>query len=149
LVSNLAFFGAASLSLDAKGRVTLPARHRESMQAVGCNTLVITKHPDGCLMVFPEPNWVPFRDRIAALPMEAMAWKRVFLGSLSEVSFDSAARVLVDPVLRQFAGLNAGSKLMLMGLGAYFELWDEERYLVREAGTLTQPMPDSIRSFIA
>ena len=43
--------------------------------------MTVTKHPDGCLMLFPRREWERFRERIAALPMEAHWWKRIFLGS--------------------------------------------------------------------
>lgn len=125
----------------------MPARHRQALQDLAQGRLAVTKHPDGCLMVFPEPNWVPFRDRVAALPMEALTWKRVFLGFVSEVQVDGASRVLIDPVLRSYAGLTSGSAVLLMGLGPHFELWDEARYLAREQQAVTEPMPESIKGF--
>ena len=67
--------------MDAKGRITVPeARHRDSLMALAQGQLTITKHPEGCLMVFPRPAWESFRDRVAALPMSASGWKRVFPG---------------------------------------------------------------------
>ena len=125
----------------------MPARHRDTFKAAGSACLAITKHPDGCLMVFPEANWIPFRDRVSALPMEALAWKRVFLGFVSEVEIDGSSRVLIDPVLREYAGFDAGSKVLLLGLGPHFELWENGRYQAREAVAVTQPMPDAIKAF--
>ena len=63
------FQGASSLSLDAKGRLSVPTRHRDVLLATAQGQLTITKHPHGCLMVFPRPEWEKFRDRIAQLPM--------------------------------------------------------------------------------
>lgn len=148
IVESTGFVGASSLTLDGKGRLTVPARHRESLDKLASGRLAITKHPDGCLMVFPYPVWEPFRDRIAALPMEALAWKRVFLGFVSEVDIDGASRVLIDPVLRSFAGLEPGGKALLMGIGPHFELWNEAHYHAREAAVVSQPMPDSIKGFV-
>ena len=144
-MSTTGFFGAASLTLDGKGRLTVPARHRETLQTEAKSQLAITKHPDGCLLVFPQPVWEPFRDRVAALPMEALAWKRVFLGFVSEVEIDGASRVLIDPVLRAYAGLQRD--VLLMGIGSHFELWDAGRYAEREQQVITQPMPDAIKGF--
>lgn len=144
-MSETGFYGAASLSLDGKGRISVPARYRDALQAQAQGRWAITKHPDGCLMMFPQPQWQIFRDKVAALPMEALAWKRVFLGFVSEVQTDSAQRLLIDPVLRDFAGLH--HQVLLLGLGAYFELWDGPRYQAREAATLAQSLPESIRTF--
>ena len=71
------FQGASSLSLDAKGRLSVPTRHRDVLSATAGGQLTITKHPHGCLMVFPRPEWEKFRERIAALPMSAQwYWNR-------------------------------------------------------------------------
>lgn len=146
-MESTGFFGASSLTLDGKGRLTVPARHRESLDKIAQGRLAITKHPHGCLMVFPQPVWEPFRDKIASLPMEALAWKRVFLGFVSELEIDGASRVLIDPVLRSFAGLEPGNKALLMGIGPHFELWNEAHYNAREAAVVSQEMPDTIKGF--
>jgi MraZ protein len=76
------FQGASSLSLDAKGRLSVPTRHRDVLGATANNQLTITRHPHGCLMIFPRPEWEKFRDRIAALPYvrpvveENIPWQR-------------------------------------------------------------------------
>ncbi len=67
-VANFVFQGASALTLDGKGRIAMPARHREVLAALSASQLTITKHPEGSLMVFPRPAWEAFRDRIAALP---------------------------------------------------------------------------------
>ena len=81
------FQGASSLSLDAKGRLSVPTRHRDALTEQAGGQLTITKHPDGCLMVFPRPEWEQVRERIAKLPMSAQWTKRIFLGlSLIHIS---------------------------------------------------------------
>ena len=62
------FQGASSLSLDGKGRLSVPTRHRDVLLATAQGQLTITRHPHGCLMIFPRPEWEKFRERIAALP---------------------------------------------------------------------------------
>ena len=54
------FQGAAALNLDAKGRLAIPARHRDAL-AVENGQVVLTAHPHGCLLVYPVPSWVPFK----------------------------------------------------------------------------------------
>lgn len=144
-MANFVFQGASALAMDAKGRLAVPARHREVLQALCAGQLTVTKHPEGCLMVFPRPAWESFRDRIAALPMSASGWKRVFLGSAMDVEIDSAARVLISPELRAAAGLQ--KDLMLMGMGSHFELWDAAAYAAHEAQVMQSELPDALKDF--
>jgi MraZ protein len=144
-VANFVFQGASALSLDAKGRLSVPARHRDVLSALAQGQLTITKHPEGCLMVFPRPSWEVFRDRIAALPMSAAGWKRIFLGNAMDVEIDSASRVLISPELRLAAGLS--KDVMLLGMGSHFELWDAARYAAHEAEVMQQGMPDVLKDF--
>lgn len=142
---GLVFQGASALSLDAKGRMAVPARHRDALSALCSGQLTITKNPDGCLMVFPRPAWEAFRDKVAALPMSAAGWKRIFLGNAMDVEVDSAARVLISPELRAAAGIT--KDVMLLGMGSHFELWDADRYAAHEAEVMAQPMPDALQDF--
>ncbi|HEX5356314.1 division/cell wall cluster transcriptional repressor MraZ [Aquabacterium sp.] len=142
---SLVFQGASALSLDAKGRMAVPSRHRDALQALCAGQLTITKNPDGCLMVFPRPAWETFRDKVAALPMSAAGWKRIFLGNAMDVEIDSAARVLISPELRAAAGLT--KEVMLLGMGSHFELWDAQKYAEHEAAVMAQPMPEALQDF--
>jgi MraZ protein len=127
------FQGASSLSLDVKGRLSVPTRHRDVLSATAGGQLTITKNPGGCLMVFPRPEWEKFRQRIVALPMSAQGqWaKRYFIGSAMDVEMDATGRVLVSPELREAAGIQR--EVLLLGVGDYFELWDKPSYDAREA----------------
>ena len=144
-VANNVFQGPAALTLDSKGRIAMPARHRELLATMGVNQLTITKHPEGSLMIFPRPAWETFSERIAALPMEASGWKRVFLGNAMDVEIDASSRVLIAPELRLSAGLVRD--LMLLGMGSHFELWDAQRYAEYEAKVMQTEMPESLKSF--
>ena len=125
--------------------MAVPARHRDAVQALCTGQLTITRHPAGGLLVFPRPAWETFRDKVAALPMSAAGWKRVFMGNAMDVEVDNNARVLVSPELRAAAGL--GKDVMLLGMGSHFELWDAERYAAHEAAVMAQPMPDVLADF--
>jgi MraZ protein len=139
------FQGASSLVLDAKGRLSVPTRHREVLGALASNQLTITKHPHGCLMIFPRPEWEKFRDRIAALPMEAQWWKRIFLGNAMDAELDGTGRVLISPELRAAAGIE--KETVLMGMGSFFELWDKTTYEAKEAEAMQGSMPDVFKEF--
>ena len=133
------------MTLDGKGRIAIPARHRELLAAMGVSQLTVTKHPEGSLLIFPRPAWEGFRDRVAALPMDSSGWKRVFLGSAMDVDIDGSSRVLIAPELRASAGLVRD--VMLLGMGTHFELWDVERYAAHEAAVMQSPLPESLRHF--
>ena len=139
------FQGASSLSLDAKGRLSVPTRHRDVLLATAAGQLTLTRHPHGCLMVFPRPEWEKFRERIAQLPMSAQWWKRIFLGNAMDVDMDATGRVLVSPELRAAAGITR--ETMLLGMGEHFELWDKARYEAQEAEALQGEMPEAFKDF--
>ena len=123
----------------------MPTRHRDVLSATAAGQLTITKHPDGCLMVFPRPEWEKFRERIAQLPMSAQWWKRIFLGNAMDVDMDGTGRVLVSPELRQAAGLTRD--VMLLGMGQHFELWDKTTYEAKEAEAMQAGMPEAFEDF--
>lgn len=139
------FQGASSLNLDAKGRLSVPTRHRDALVQQAQGQLTITKHPDGCLMVFPRPAWEAFRERIAQLPMSAQWWKRIFMGNAMDVEMDGTGRVLVSPELREAAGLC--KEAVLLGMGTHFELWDKTTYEAKEAEAMQQQMPAAFEDF--
>ena len=123
----------------------MPTRHRDVLSATAAGHLTITRHPHGCLMVFPRPEWEKFRDRIAALPMSAQWWKRVFLGNAMDVEMDGTGRVLVSPELRAATGITRDA--LLLGMGSHFELWDRGTYEAREAEALQADMPNVFQDF--
>jgi len=139
------FQGASSLTLDGKGRLSVPTRHRDVLSATAQGLLTITKHPHGCLMVFPRPEWDLFRDRIAALPMSAQWWKRIFLGNAMDVELDSTGRILISPELRTSAGI--AKDTILLGMGSYFELWDKTAYETQESKAMQEQMPEVFKDF--
>ena len=137
------FQGASSLNLDAKGRLSVPTRYRDALQAQG--QITITKHPHGCLMLFPRSEWQLFSERIGQLPMSAQWWKRIFLGNAMDAEMDATGRVLVSPELRKAAGLQRA--VILLGMGNHFELWDQPTYEAQEAQAMQAPMPDVFQDF--
>ena len=139
------FQGASSLSLDNKGRLSVPTRHRDVLAAVASGQLTITRHPHGCLMVFPRPAWEQFRQRIVELPMAAQWWKRILLGNAMDVEIDGTGRVLVSPELRAAAKLD--KETVLLGMGNHFELWDKATYESQEAQAMQGDMPDVFKDF--
>ena len=141
----MVFQGASALNLDAKGRMSVPAKHRDALLVQGEGRVTLTKHPDGCLMVFPRPEWEAFRARVAQLPMDAHWWRRIFLGNATELDLDSAGRILVSPELRSAAGIQR--EVILPGMGSHLELWDAATYATKEQAAMMQGVPDALKQF--
>ncbi len=139
------FQGPSAISLDAKGRMSIPARHRDALMLQCEGRVTLTKHPDGCLLFFPRPVWESLRQQIAAWPISARAWQRIFLGSASDVEMDSAGRILIAPELRDAIGLTRD--VMLLGMGSHFEIWDAVKHVESEAQTIAAGMPEALRDF--
>ncbi len=137
--------GASSLSLDAKGRMSVPTRHRDALLIQCEGRVTLTKHPHGCLLLFPRPVWESHREQIASWPMSARAWQRIFLGNASDVEFDSAGRLLIAPELRTAVGLTRD--VMLLGMGSHFEIWDAAKLDDSEAQAIAEGMPDVLSNF--
>lgn len=127
------FFGASSLNLDAKGRLSVPTRHQEALMASCEGQVTITQHYEGCLMVFPRPAWEAFSAKITVLPMSSMSLKRLYLSNAMGVELDSTGRILISPELREAVGIN--KETTLRGMGSYFELWDKVAYEAYDART--------------
>ncbi|NCZ79023.1 MAG: transcriptional regulator MraZ [Burkholderiaceae bacterium] len=139
------FQGASALNLDAKGRMSVPARHRDALLLQGEGRVTLTKHPDGCLLLFPRPEWEAFRARVAQLPMDAHWWRRIFLGNAAEIDLDGAGRILITPELRTAA--NIEREIKLLGMGSHLEIWDANTYAAKEQAAIAQGMPDALKQF--
>ena len=130
------FQGAAALNLDAKGRLAIPARHRDAL-AVDNGQVVLTAHPHGCCLVYPVPAWIPIRDRVLATPSfdpQSAMLKRLLVGFAQDEALDAAGRVLVAPSLRKFAKLD--KQVWLVGQGTHFELWSDEGWQKQQEAML-------------
>ena len=137
--------GASAMSMDAKGRVSIPARHRDALSIQCEGRVTLTRHPHGCLLLFPRPVWEMHREQIAAWPMSARAWQRIFLGNASDLDMDSAGRILISPELRNVAGLTRD--VMLLGMGSHFEIWDAAKLDESESQAIAEGMPDVLNQF--
>lgn len=151
------FRGVTHLALDAKGRLAIPARHREALagaaapDAAHTASLVLTADPSRCLLLYPHAEWEPIQARLMALSSfneTIRALQRLIVGHADDVEMDGAGRILVPPALRQYAGLE--HRVVLVGQGNKFELWDEARWLEQTAKAVALPgggMPPELAGF--
>jgi MraZ protein len=142
----MVFRGGPVLSLDAKGRITVPARWLADLMTNVRGQMVVAKNPDRCLSLYPLPVWEQFEHHLLSLPAVDDPWRRIFIGSATEVEIDSGSRVLIPPELRSWAGLEKDVKFM--GVGAHFELWDMARYEERELAAIAQGRPEPLRNLV-
>ena len=143
------FSGRHALNLDAKGRLAVPTRHREKLNASCGGRVVLTQHPmDNCLVIYPEQQWEQIADQVAALSdaePQVRALKRRFLGQAVEMELDGNGRILVPTELRDLIGLD--KRAMLVGILHRFELWAEDAWQAEQAKLdMAGAMPDSVKS---
>ena len=105
----------------------------------------MTRHPDGCLMLYPRPVWIENRAKLAALPFSARFYTRILLGSALDVDMDGTGRILISPELRTAAGL--AKEVMLLGMGSHFEIWDAATLAAKEREAIEAGTPESIANF--
>jgi MraZ protein len=125
----LKFRGASNLSLDAKGRVVLPARYREVLSEVCNSQLVVTIDIDQpCLLIYPLNEWEIVEQKINALPggvnKAVRRIQRKLIGYATDIEVNESGRLLLTAPLRNYAKLE--KKVVLIGQGNKFELWDEQ-----------------------
>lgn len=134
------------VKVDDKGRVTVPSKFAMALKEAAAGQLVVAKSPDGCLSLYPLPVWEQFETDMRAWPLEMDGWRRLYVGSATDVEIDGSSRVHIPPELRKWAGLEREVKFM--GVGAYFELWDSERYDQREAEMLAGARPETLQKSV-
>ncbi len=139
------FQGASKLTLDDKNRLSIPARHREALQALSDGRLTLTLHPDDCVLIYPRAVWEKKREELAALSYAARALQRRVLGSAVDVEIDSTGRILIAPELRERCEIRRD--VMLLGMGEHFELWNPERLAALEREQLASGLPDAAAGF--
>ena len=119
------FRGTSNLSMDDKGRLAVPAKHRDALLASSAGNLILTAHPHGCLLLYPQPAWEPIEAKLMSLSSfdkQSSALQRLLVGHVHEMTLDSAGRLLIAPTLREFASLE--KEVMLVGQGSHFEMWN-------------------------
>lgn len=135
------FRGNTTVNLDEKGRFAIPTRYRDRVKESCAGQLVVTVALDekcvgidGCLWVYPLPQWEELESKILALssfnPI-ATKLKRFLIGSAFECEMDAQGRILLPEKLRKFANLD--KKFTLVGQLSRFEVWNEAAWATQEA----------------
>lgn len=147
------FRGINLIQLDAKGRLTMPTRYRSRLESTAKNQLIVTiDTEESCLLLYPLPEWELIEQKIQALPSFHKVTRRIqrlLIGHATEVEMDGSGRLLLPPLLREYAALD--KQVMLVGQGKKFEIWSEagwnakrEHWLAEEQAD--EPLPPELES---
>jgi MraZ protein len=120
------FRGVSQLSLDTKGRIAIPLRYRDVLSERCQGQVVVTVDRDGCLLLYPAPDWVRIEQALMSRPNinpQVRRLQRLLVGHATELELDMQGRLLLPTPLREFAGLD--KRVLLVGQGNKFEIWDE------------------------
>lgn len=147
------FRGANLLQLDAKGRIAMPARYRAQLDHEAQNKLILTiDTQEPCLLLYALPEWEHIEQKIQALPTfdkQARRIQRLLIGHATDIELDSNGRLLIPPLLREYAHLE--KQVMLVGQGKKFEIWGEEKWQLNRDQWLdndnqNEPLPAELLS---
>ncbi|EKD71624.1 MAG: Protein mraZ [uncultured bacterium] len=147
--------GINGINIDAKGRMVMPTRYRERLQLDSKSCVVLTiDTEEKCLLLYPLTEWEVIEQKLAGLPSfnpAARRIQRLLIGHATDVEMDGQGRILLPPLLREYAGLNKNA--VLVGQGKKFELWDEAhwegrrgRWLEEESNSSESALPDEVKS---
>lgn len=123
------FRGRFEHTIDAKGRLSVPAHFREVLnQHYKEETLIVTNF-DQCLWAYPVKEWKKVEDKVASLPQfkaEVKALQRFFVSAAAECPLDPNGRIVVPPTLRHYGAIN--KDVVLVGMTNRIEIWANERW---------------------
>ena len=117
--------GEYNHTIDAKGRLIIPARFRELLG----EEFILTKGLDGCLSIYPMDAWEAFETKLRALPLtnkNARTFTRFFVAGATNCELDRQGRILVPQTLREFVGLE--KEVVLTGNLDRIEIWSKEKW---------------------
>ena len=133
------FRGRYEHTIDVKGRLMLPSTFKKELQEHSDDPLVVTTHISSpCLVAYPIDEWKRFEERLAKLPQfepSVMMLRRLYVGGAMECPIDKQGRVLIPPVLREYAKLDRD--VYVVGAMRTMEVWSKEAWheIVEKART--------------
>ena len=135
------FMGEYNHTVDPKGRLIIPAKFREQLG----DEFVVTKGLDGCLFVYPAEEWHNIEEKFRNISMtskDARKFSRFFFAGAAAVELDKQGRILLPPVLREYAQLEGEAHII--GMDTNLEIWNTELWNAENA----EYTPESIASIV-
>jgi MraZ protein len=149
------FRGINAVNIDTKGRFAVPTRYRSSLVEHDQVSMVVTiDTEETCLLLYPTREWQNIEDNLQRLPSFNAAARRIqrlLIGHATDVELDASGRVLLPPLLRDYAELK--KHMVMIGQGNKFELWDETLWQSRRGEWLKAEssredgLPDEMKTF--
>lgn len=138
------FRGLTAINLDAKGRMAIPARYRPGLEKDASGLLVVTIDTEQpCLLLYPHHQWEVIEAKLEALSSFNPVTRRIqrlLMGHATELEMDSAGRILLPTLLREYAALDRC--VMLVGQAKKFEIWSETQWQQGRENWLKESMSD-------
>jgi MraZ protein len=122
------FRGRFEHNVDAKGRVSLPAKYRDILSTNYNDRLVITNY-DSCLIAYPYDEWVTLEENFrqySILQEDVEVFMHYFISGATECTIDKLGRILIPPILRKHAGLER--EIVFVGMITRIQIWDKQRW---------------------
>lgn len=132
--------GTYEHSIDAKGRLFIPAKLREELGV----TFYLAMGVDECLAIYPQETWDRFTEKFASLPMSQSAAMRPLFANASKCELDSQGRIVIPQKLRKYAGLEKAA--VIIGVNDRAEIWSAETWNAREEEEMT---PEKMKACLA
>ena len=132
--------GTNEHSIDAKGRLFIPAKLREELGV----TFYLAMGVDECLAIYPQETWNRFTEKFASLPMSQSAAMRPLFANASKCELDSQGRIVIPQKLRKYAGLEKDA--VIIGVNDRAEIWSAETWNAREEEEMT---PEKMKACLA
>jgi MraZ protein len=126
------FIGEYTVSMDAKGRIAVPAKFRTLLNTAA----VVTRGLDQSLFLYPRKEWEAIAVKLSALPLSkanSRAFSRLMLAGAWDVELDKQGRMMIPDYLRKFASLS--KRIVIAGLYNRIEIWDEQAWLTYKTNT--------------
>ena len=132
--------GTYEHSIDAKGRLFIPAKLREELGV----TFYLAMGVDECLAIYPQETWNRFTEKFASLPMSQSAAMRPLFANASKCELDSQGRIVIPQKLLKYAGLETDA--VIIGVNDRAEIWSAETWNAREEEEMT---PEKMKACLA
>ena len=143
------FRGSSFHTIDAKGRIIIPARFREIIRADSGDGVMISRM-DNCLVAYTYEDWEKIEKRILSLAEKSenmRRFRRVFIGGAFDCACDKQERILIPPSLRQYAALE--KEIVLVGVLDHFEIWSRELWETENMTMENDMKKEDVRNEIA
>lgn len=123
--------GTYEHTIDAKGRLFIPARLREELGV----TFHLAMGIDKCLAIYPQSTWDRFTEKFASMPMSQSKAMRPFFANACRCELDSQGRVVIPQKLRAYAGLEKDA--VIIGVHDRAEIWSADAWSAQEEEEMT------------